>query len=423
MDEGRALAVREVVSGLWAEELRFLQDLIRRGGVRGQTNPVQGLVEETLAAHGLDIVRVGIDIESVAGRRGFSPVDWSYNGLFNVVGHARGTGGGRSLVLNGHVDVVSPEPVAHWSRDPWEPWTDGERMYGRGSADMKGGVAAMIFALRAVREAGVPLQGDVVVQSVIDEECSGNGTLACLEAGHGGDAAAIPEPTGLGFVTAHPGVLWCRIVVRGLGAHARQASAAINAIDKAHLLVGALRELEREWNAPGAVHPALRELDHPINFNLGTIQGGDWPSTVPQECVVGLRLSCQPGSELDEVKREVLERVRRASETDDWLRTTPPTVSFNGFHAEPAVYDLDTPIHHTVAAAHVSVTGRPVVAGPSSATFDSRIFELAHGIPTVLYGPVGDRLHGTDEWVDLASVRTVTEVLATTVCEWCGSRP
>jgi acetylornithine deacetylase len=413
--------VLQAVDRLWDEELEFLRGLVRRPSVRGETNLVQTFIAEWERAHGLDVQRVGVDVGRLHDLPGFSPVDWSYDGLFNVVGRANGAGGGRSLVLNGHVDVVSAEPAGHWAHDPWGAEITDGRMYGRGAGDMKAGIASALYALHAVRSAGVRLRGDVLVQTVIDEECSGNGTLACLDAGHVGDAAIVVEPTGHALTAAIPGVLWCRLHVTGQAAHARQASAAVNAIDKAYALVTALRRLEDEWNRPPRVHPALRELTHPINFNLGTIHAGDWASTVPEVCDVEVRIGFNPGEEIPDVQRAVRAAIDAACAEDPWLGATPPQVSFVGFHADGAVYDLDTDIAATLGRRHAALTGGEEPARrPMAATIDNRFFELYYGIPNVCYGPVADQLHAPDEWVDLASVRRVTEVLATTLVEWCG---
>jgi acetylornithine deacetylase len=415
--EGAKAAAIEMVERLWEEQQEFLRDLVRRPSLRGETNLVQRFLADYLRGQGLRVRQVGVDPGRLAGLRGFSPVEWSYEGLFNVVALGEGVGGGRSLVLNGHVDVVSPEPLGHWRFDPWGARVVDGRMYGRGAADMKAGIAAMVYALVAVWESGSRLRGDVILQTVIDEECSGNGTLACLAEGYVGEAAIVPEPTGLTLVSAQPGVLWCRIEVTGRASHASSAHRAVNAADKAYCLVGALRELEGEWNRDAR---ELAPLEHPINFNLGTIHAGDWPSTVPEVCTLGLRLAFSPSLGLEAARAAVLERIRVASEADPWLREAPPQVAFVGFHAEGAVYDLDSPIAWTVGANHEEQLGHRLERGPMAATTDNRLFENCYRIPNVAYGPVGEELHAPDEWVDLDSVRNLTRVLAATLIDWCG---
>ncbi|MGH2369371.1 MAG: M20/M25/M40 family metallo-hydrolase, partial [Chloroflexota bacterium] len=279
------VAVVAAADRLFDEEVGFLRDLVRCPSTRGRTNDVQRRIAATLREMGLDVAELGIDREPIAGLPGFSPADWPYEGLIQVVGRLPAAApGGRSLILNGHVDVVSAEPVDQWRRDPWGGEIAEGRMYGRGTCDMKGGVAAMIFAVRAVQRAGVGLCGDVLVETVLDEECGGNGTLSLLAQGYRADAAIIPEPSMLGFSTAQVGVLWCRVRVRGRASHAGTAAAAVNAIEKAYVVYRALKDLEQEVNRPEVRHPLYAGLEHPLNYNIGVIQGGDWPSSVPGEC-------------------------------------------------------------------------------------------------------------------------------------------
>lgn len=415
----RALVMYE---SLQLEQMGFLRELVQRPSLRGETNEVQQFLASTLRDMGLQVMPEPIDIAQIQSLPGFSPVEWSYDGLFNVVARAKGSGhGGRSLLLNGHVDVVSPEPVSHWLHDPWGGAVIDGRMYGRGTADMKSGIAAMIFALHAILRSGVALRGDVLLETVIDEECSGNGTLSCLSQGHTADAALIPEATNFGFITAHPGVLWSRIKIRGAGSHAQSASSAVNAAEKAFVVIRALRELEAEWNAPARRHPSLASLEHPINLNIGILHAGDWPSNVPELCTMEVRLAYYPGVDRIAVEQELRERVAMAAMTDPWLHDHQPEVTFFGFRAEPAVYDLDADIFHVVADNHRAIIGAEVQAGPGAATIDSRFFALYFGIPSVCYGPSGGNLHAPDEWVDLTSVETCTRILIGTLIDWCGA--
>ena len=338
-------------------EVDFLRALVGHSSTRGQTNGVQHLVAGTLREMGLRVDEVTVERERIARLPGFSPADWPYDGLFQVVGTlpAAGSGGtagtgGRSLLLNGHVDVVSAEPVAHWTHNPWAGEVAGGRMYGRGTGDMKAGIAAMIYALQAVQVAGIGLRGDVLVETVFDEECGGNGTLALLAQGYRADAAVA----------------------------------------------------------------------HPLNYNVGVIQGGDWPSSVPEACTLEVRFACYPGEDLDVVQARFHHGVLRVTAADDWLREHPPELAFFGFRGEGAVYDLESDVVRTVAANHAQVLGTPLRVGVSTASDDRRFFQLYHGIPAVCYGPIGGQIHAVDEWVDLESLRVCTRVLAGVLIDWCG---
>lgn len=415
-------AARAAVEQSFGEEMEFLRALVRQPSTRGQTNGVQRVVASALGGMGLRVDEVLVERARIAGLPGFSPAEWPYEGLFQVVGTLPAAGtGGRSLVLNGHVDVVSAEPVSHWTRDPWAGEVAGGRMYGRGTGDMKGGVAAMIYALKAVQAAGIGLRGDVLVETVLDEECGGNGTLALLAHGYRAAAAVIPEPSGLGLTRAHLGVLWCRIRVRGRAAHAGSASRAVNAVEKAYIVLQAVKALEADANHPAARHPLYAAVEHPLNYNVGVIQGGDWPSSVPEACALELRFACYPGEALEAVQARFAEGILRATAAaDDWLRAHPPEIAFFGFRGEGAIYDLDTDIVRTVAANHMQVAGAPLQVGVSTASDDRRFFQLYHGIPALCYGPVGGQIHAVDEWVELESLRTCTHVLAGVLIDWCG---
>jgi acetylornithine deacetylase len=413
--------VRQAIDRGWPDQQRFLKSLINERSLRGNTNGAMDQAAQLLDELGLRHQRIGIDVESLSKQRAFSPADWPYEGLYNLVGKLPGTGGGRSLVMNGHLDVVPTAPDEHWTRDPWGGEVDQGRMYGRGAADMKAGVSAMLFAIRALREAGVRLAGDILVHLVFDEECTGNGTLACLASGAIGDACIIPEPFGLASVSAQPGVLWAQVKVRGRAAHAALASSAVNSIEKMIVVLNALRQLEGELNrAPS--HPSFTNVSHPLNFNFGQLHGGDWTSSVPELCTMDVRFACYPGEDLNEVQQHFVDRIAAAAESDEWLCKNPPTVQFYGFRADGVVYDTESAISRSVNLNHESVLGVPCRRVPITATTDNRFFDNEFGIPSVCYGPIGGQLHAPDEWVDLQSVRQCTEVIAATMLDWCGGR-
>ncbi|MGH7912386.1 MAG: ArgE/DapE family deacylase [Candidatus Dormibacteraceae bacterium] len=418
--EARA-EVRAAVERRWEEELELLRSLVAERSLLGATSGAQLVVEERLRRLGIEPRRVALEVERLRGRPGFSPVDWSSEGEFDVfAGVAAAAAGGRSLILNGHIDVVPSTPDAHWTHDPWGGEVAGGRMYGRGAADMKAGVAAMICAVAAIREAGVGLRGAVELQTVVEEECSGHGTLALLEAGHRADGAIVPEPMGQNLCTAHPGVLWCRVQVRGVGAHAERADAAVNAGERLWPLVAAVRELEAQVNEEPVRHPAFAGLSHPLNYNIGTLHAGDWPSSVPETAAMEVRFSYPPGETVEEAQRRIEGFLRREADRDPWLREMPPEITWFGFAAEPATYDTEDPLSRTLERNHLQVVGRALERRPFAATIDNRFFALYAKIPTACYGPTGERLHAPDESVELATVKETTQVLAGTVLDWCG---
>jgi acetylornithine deacetylase len=258
------------------------------------------------------------------------------------------------------------------------------------------------------------------VETELDEECGGNGTLALLAQGYGADAAVIPEPSGLGLTRAHLGVLWSRIRVRGLAAHAGSASRAVNAVEKAYVVLQAIKALEVEANRAERRHPLYAAVEHPLNYNVGVLQGGDWPSSVPEACTLEVRFACYPGEDLDAVQERFRDGVLRETAADEWLRAHPPEITFFGFRGEGAVYDLDSDLVRTVAANHAALLGAPLSVGVSTASDDRRFFQRYYDIPALCYGPAGGQIHAVDEWVDLESLRACTGVLAGVLIDWCG---
>jgi acetylornithine deacetylase len=282
---------------------------------------------------------------------------------------------------------------------------------------MKAGLAAIVGAVRGLRRLGLQPLGDVLLQSVVEEECGGNGALQCLLAGHRGDACVIPEPFPGAVTVSQVGVLWFHVDIAGVPAHVGDAGVGVNAIEAAFPIVHALRELEAELNAdPPAPYD---ELDHPINLNVGVITGGDWPSTVAAECSLSCRLALYPGQEVEGLQARVEAAVARAARAHPYLSTHAPRVRYDGFAGEGVEVPADAPIVQALAAAHERVTGAAPQPVASTATTDARVF-VASGIPAVCCGPRAERIHGVDERVHLPSVVTTAQVLALLVRDWCG---
>ena len=406
----------------WEREVEFLRGMVRRPSTLGNEALVQGFIAEELADMGLEADVWQIDHAEIAALPGYSPVEWSFDGRPNVATTWKSSsGGGRSLILNGHIDVVPSTPEHHWTHDPWGGDVVDGRMYGRGAADMKSGVAAMIYAVRALRDAGVELSGDVSLETVIEEECTGNGTLAARARGYEADAAIIPEPLGQTALEAQVGVMWARVTVRGKGAHAERASESINAILKAYPLMSAVKELEERVNDPKYRIPQFQGSPHPLNYNIGIVQGGDWTSSVPEECTFEVRISAYPGEDLGEVQSRFKAHLAEAASRDPWLSENPPAVSFYAFRAEGCIVDRNEPIFSALQEHHRSVMEKDLEFFSFTGTTDIRFFNLYRGTPATCYGPVGANLHAPDEWVDLESVKDVTKVLALTVMGWCGA--
>jgi acetylornithine deacetylase len=384
----------------------------------GDEAPAQRYLRDVCAHAGLEALLYEVDPSALQSDPRAGLADLGRVPRPNVVAVAPGSGGGRSLALSGHVDVVPIGDRDAWSEEPFSGRVADGRLHGRGALDMKGGLVAGLHAVVALRESGVPLRGDLVFESVIEEEATGNGALAARLRGPHVDAAIIPELSGEAMLVATPGVLWAELTTTGRSAYVGLSGAAVNAIDLMLHVLDGLSSLPDVLNARFR-HPAFAASGAPHTLNVGTIQGGDWPSSVPLTCRAGIRFSFPIGWSVAEAKRVFTDRVTEVATAHPWLREHPPTVRWHGFQAEGWDAGAGSPIVATLAAAITDETHAPATTAPLFGTADARFFRDA-GIPAVYYGPVGNGQHGPDEWVDLASVARVTRVLARAALDWCG---
>jgi acetylornithine deacetylase len=412
------------VDANFERQLAFTQKLVRFPSLRGAEHTAQDFLFDAMRERGFAMDRWRIDVEEIKNHPGFGPVDVSYENAFNVVGTYRpARRSGRSLILNGHVDVVPTGPRDMWSRSPWAPEIVDGWMYGRGAADMKAGLAANLFAYDAVRAAGLAPAAPIYFQSVVEEECTGNGALAALLRGYQADAVIIPEPEENMLVRANVGVLWFKVRVSGRPAHTREMAAGFNAIDAAYSLIGALRGLEAEWNGKHHCHRHFEHLEHPINFNIGKIQGGDWPSTVPPWCEFDVRAAIYPGTTANEARAQIEECIATASRSDPRLAASHPTVSFNGFYAEGYVLEEGSDAENVLRDCHKIAFDADLQSFTTPGYLDARVFVIYGDMPTLVYGPLSKDIHGFDERVHLDSVRLITKTIALFIADWCGVEP
>jgi acetylornithine deacetylase len=406
LPEATEAALRSAVAARSDELLALVSALVERPSTLGEEEQAQALVEETLQALGFATARVEPDGAAAAAdpTAGYSYLP--YEGRSSVVARLPGAGGGRSLHLSGHIDVVPVERPELWQSDPWRARAADGRIWGRGAGDMKGGLAAYLTAAAAVAEVCDRRRGELIVSSVIEEECGGNGMWSVLRAGASGDAVLIGEPTALRLGHAATGVVWARLTARGPAGHAMLAGGE-GPFDKLCRAVAALRRVEAAINEPVAdpVFAAVRE--RPYGMTVGRIAGGVWTASTPLELTADVRFGF--GRDLEPA--EVQERLRAA------VAEGAPEVEvrFEGFRARAHSHPTSGPLVRTVAAAHRAILGggEPELVAQTG-TNDGRYVEA----PCLCYGPAAGNLHGTDEWVDVETLETTAAVVALAAARW-----
>ncbi len=422
LDPGARRAILEACDALREDSVRMLERLVRCPSTLGNEQSALAEMARIYEGIGLSPRYVPVDVEALMGHPGFSPPLIPYAGRDNVVAvHTPKSRKGRSLVLQGHVDVVPEGAADEWTTPPYEPAIRNGRMYGRGAGDMKAGIISYVTAFRALRAAGLQPAAEVQMQSVIEEECSGNGALACMVTMPKADAVIIPEPgPGLpAMYSAEVGVVWAFVTVTGRPAHVRDKQAGVNAVEAAMRIWSRFEHYEREMNDGSRIHPSFRGVNHPVNVNLGTFQGGEWNSSVATRAKLGLRVGVMMGNTADAVKRDI-QRIVAEAAADPELRGAKVKVEFQGFHADPCTFDMQAPIVQLAMRNFAEVTGQELRQYPATGLTDGRFFELYQGTRVACFGPDAQEIHGIDESVGLDSMHDITRTIALAMAEWCG---
>lgn len=405
-----------------AEMTAWLQQLVRVPSVCGTDaeNDAQDVVRAELDALGLEVDHWPIPLAELMAEADFPGMEVDRNEAWGLVGRLPGRGDGASLMLNGHVDVVPAGLSDTWpAGDAFSGQIVGDLMIGRGTCDMKAGVAASYVAVKALRESGAPLRGDVLLASVQGEEDGGLGTYAAIRRGWRADACVIPEPTSLDLVPANAGSLTFRLTVPGLAVHAARRTAGVSALDKFAPIQAALAALEAERNA--SVDPLTRRWDIAYPLSIGAVRCGEWASTVPDVLVADGRLGVALDEPVADARCALEAAVAHACAGDPWLSDHPVVVEWWGGAFEPARLPAGSDLDSRVRAAHARVSSRPQQMWAAPYGSDLRLMTNLAGVPTVHYGP-GDVTvaHGPNESVPLPEVLTCARALALLALDVCG---
>lgn len=416
--------ITKAVAAGFDDQTAFLADFVAIPSLRFEEGPAQDFIAQALRSRGYKVDDWTINLSDLEHLRGFGPIHGDFSRARSVVGtHHPAATKGRSLILQGHLDVVPAGPAEMWSQPPFDPVIRDGWMYGRGAGDMKAGTVAALFALDALKRAGFEPAATVHFQSVIEEESTGLGALSTLQRGYRADVAVLPEPSDFTINRAQIGALWFRVEVRGRPVHVAVAGDGSNAILAGHDMIRALQGLEKDWNARAAEHPVYRDVPHPLNLNAGKIAGGDWASSVPAWCDIDCRMGVLPGQDLGTAKAEIEACIASASRDHPFLSNNPPQVVWNGFQAEGYVLGQDAdPALGVMQSAYEQVFGTGAVLGERKMTAltDTRFYGLYYDIPAFCIGPKAENIHGFDERVELESVRQMTVLLALFIAQWCG---
>ena len=396
----------------------YLCSLIAVPSTGGRETEAQRHVAAELRRIGFSVDTWKIDFDEARRHPSFSMGIPREEGI-GVVGTMGGEEG-RSLILNGHIDVVSAGDESNWTHPPWEGTVEDGLIYGRGAVDMKGGLVCALYAAKAIKDAGFKLNGRLILESAIGEEDGGVGTLAAVLRGYRADGAIIMEPSELNLVAAQAGALAFRVTVQGKSVHACVREEGVSAIEKFIPLYDALRALETERNR-GINDPLYRRYHIPYPLSVGKVQGGNWPGSVAESLFFEGRIGVPVGERIEEARRSLEGAIRRASERDPWLREHPPRVEWIGYQFKPASIPVRDPVVETVAGSFRDVAGRaPSIEGvPYSSDMHYLVYDAE--TPTLLFGP-GDvrKSHSPDEYVPISDLMTVARTLCLTAMRFCG---
>jgi acetylornithine deacetylase len=403
------------------KSIKFLQQMIAIPSVTGDEGKIQAFLSDYMTKLGLKVDMWESKWEELKKHPGYIPVDRGYEGRPNIVATWKGAGGGRSILLNGHTDVIPVGNGEGWSDNPWSAKIKDGLIYGRGSCDMKSGVASHILAVEFLKSAGIKLKGDVLINVVIDEEVSGHGTLDTVIRGYTADAGISGETSALAVQPACIGRIWFEIEIQGKAAGIQRRYQGVSGIELGYKITKAVEALEAKRVAT-VKHPLYPKPIDALPCMIGAFQAGSFPSSFAATCLLKGSMATVPGEDHEGVKRSLVEHIARAAAEDPWMKDHPPKVRFVGYDAQASEISRDHPIVATVSKNYKEITGRdPEISGRQGAA-DTRFLNLYGHTPTVIFGPGSTAvMHSDDEYVSIEDYITAIKVMALSIYDWCGA--
>jgi len=414
--------VSQVLENQRDEIAQTLSALVQIASVTGEEGGAQKHVQQLYSNLGLRVVAFEPDIKKLRQHKEFAHPDApddKYKNRPDVLGIYEGSPSAKSLKLNGHIDVVTPEPIERWKLSPWSGKVLADRVCGRGAGDNKSGIIANYFALKGLLDAGIKPEGTVILESAVEEEDGGAGTLAALLEGYTADGLIVTD-SGPAINVALSGLNYCKVRVKGRSIHAGWAELGVSAILKMNKICQVIAGLDEKRG---------RELKYPLFTNAGkklscnlvisTYHAGDYRASVPDWAEIQCRIGSIPGETTEGVRAQFEETIRKTADSDEWLRENPPEITWIRAGSEPWEQDPNHPFVQTFKACADRVAGRDVLITGMSAGADAR-FAKYYDIPALLTGTRGVNAHAANEYVDLDSLVTLSKVLAHFIMEWCG---
>lgn len=414
-----AESIKAAVADRRDELVRLLLNLVGTSSVTGNEGDVQRLVAGKLESWGLDVDVFHSSAEEIADYVTHVGEQASFDDRPSIVARRQGTGGGKSLMLAGHIDTVPVEDRARWTHSP-EGEVVGNRIYGLGSSDMKGGVAAAMIVPKILEELGVRLKGDLLVNTVPGEEDGGFGTMSTILRGYRPDGIVITEPTDGLVNIASGGSLVFRITITGKAAHGGNRNAGVSAIEKFVPIFQDLLTWEAERQQT-VHHPLYDQFENKFPISVGLVRSGDWASTVPDTLVAEGRLGFIPGETIEGMMDATRKRIAAVADQDDWMREHPPTVEFFGGQFCAEEISPDHELTQATLAAHKSITGADTEISALTAGTDQRLWVHFTDSPALLYsGGVFAMAHQSDEYIEIDALLETVAVLTQMAIDWCG---